>query len=53
MDLSVFLHAIEWFKKNENFVPGLWVQLQPTTPLRPPGLIERALKLLEENPEAD
>ncbi len=34
-------------------VPDLWVQLRPTTPLRSPGLIERALKLLEENPEAD
>jgi len=53
MDLSVFLHAIEWFNKNENFIPDLWVQLQPTTPLRPPWLIERVLKLLEENPEAD
>ena len=52
-DLLVFSHAIEWFKENENFVPDLWVQLRPTSPLRPPGLIERAIKMLEENPEAD
>jgi len=52
-DLPVFLHAIEWFKENENFAPDLLVQLRPTTPLRPPGLIERALRMLEENPEAD
>ena len=36
-----------------SYVPDLWVQLRPTTPLRPPGLIERAIKLLEENSEAD
>jgi N-acylneuraminate cytidylyltransferase len=52
-DLPVFLHAIEWFKKNEDIVPDLWVQLRPTTPLRPPGLIESAIKLIDENPEAD
>ena len=52
-DLPVFLHAIEWFKENENYIPDLWVQLRPTTPLRPPGLIERAIKMLAENPEAD
>jgi CMP-N,N'-diacetyllegionaminic acid synthase len=52
-DLPVFLHAIEWFKKNEDIVPDLWVQLRPTTPLRPPGLIENAIKLIDENPEAD
>jgi N-acylneuraminate cytidylyltransferase len=52
-DLPVFLHAIQWLKENESFVPDLWVQLRPTTPLRPPGLIEQAIKMLEENPEAD
>ena len=52
-DLPVFLHAIEWFKENENYVPDLWIQLRPTTPLRPPGLIELAIKMLADNPEAD
>ena len=29
------------------------VQLRPTTPLRPPGLIEKAIQLLENNQKAD
>lgn len=33
-DLEVFVHALEWLKKNENYSPDLVVQLRPTSPIR-------------------
>ncbi|MEK9627528.1 MAG: acylneuraminate cytidylyltransferase family protein [Nitrospinota bacterium] len=52
-DFPVFLHALEWLKDNEGFAPDLVVQLRPTTPIRPPGLIERGIEMLSGNSEAD
>ena len=33
-DLEVFVHALEWLKKHENYSPDLVVQLRPTSPIR-------------------
>ena len=52
-DFPVFLHTLEWLKVNEGFTPDIIVQLRPTTPLRPFGLIERAIELIDQNKEAD
>ncbi|MBF0481739.1 MAG: acylneuraminate cytidylyltransferase family protein [Desulfovibrionaceae bacterium] len=52
-DYPVFRHALEWLRDNERFVPELVVQLRPTSPLRPAGLIEEGLKLMRAHPEAD
>ena len=52
-DFPVFLHALEWLQANEGISPDILVQLRPTTPLRPPGIIERSIKMLLENLEAD
>lgn len=52
-DLPVFKHALLWLKKNENYIPDIIVQLRPTSPFRPKGLIDRAIKLLLDNREAD
>ena len=38
-------------KVNEGFTPDILVQLRPTTPLRPFGLIERAIELIDQNKE--
>lgn len=52
-DYVVFKHAIEWLQREENFLPELIVQLRPTSPLRPRGLIESAVKLIRDNDDAD
>lgn len=52
-DLPVFQHCLHWLRENENYEPQVVVHLRPTSPLRPPGLIERALEILEADPAAD
>jgi YrbI family 3-deoxy-D-manno-octulosonate 8-phosphate phosphatase len=53
LDLPVFQHALRWLDDNEGYRPEGVVHLRPTTPLRPPGLVDRAVKVLQEHPEAD
>lgn len=53
LDLPVFLHALNWLAENEDYRPDLVVQLRPTSPIRPLGLIDCAVMILNENPEAD
>jgi YrbI family 3-deoxy-D-manno-octulosonate 8-phosphate phosphatase len=52
-DLPVFQHALGWLAENEDYRPEIVVQLRPTSPLRPPDLVDRALALLAEHPDAD
>lgn len=52
LDLPVFQHALTWLAGKEGYRPDLVVQLRPTSPLRPPDLVDRAVKLLLEHPEA-
>ncbi len=52
-DLPVFTHALAWLEAHEGYRPDLVVQLRPTTPVRPPDLVDRAVRLLLEHPEAD
>lgn len=33
-DMEMFVHALEWLKKNEDYVPDIIVQLRPTSPVR-------------------
>jgi N-acylneuraminate cytidylyltransferase len=51
-DLQVFQHALAWFKERD-YVPELVVHLRPTGPVRQVELIERAVQLMLESPEAD
>lgn len=53
LDLPVFQHALNWLAENEGYSPDLVVQLRPTSPIRPPGLVDEALNLLQTHPEAD
>ena len=52
-DLPVFEHALAWLKENENYVPDVVVQLRPTSPIRPVGCVDAAVRLLLDHPEAD
>lgn len=52
-DFPLFEHALAWLKSNENYVPQIIVQLRPTSPLRPKGSIDTAVKLLSEDHQAD
>ncbi len=52
-DLPLFLHALDWLKVNEGYEPDFLVQLRPTSPIRPKGLVDEAVALLLAHPEAD
>ena len=51
-DLPVFQHALKWFSEQENYHPDVVVQLRPTSPFRPPELIDEAIQILLNNTDA-
>jgi N-acylneuraminate cytidylyltransferase len=52
-DLPVFRHALDWFDEHEGWKPEIVVQLRPTSPLRRPEDIDRAVEILDGRPDAD
>jgi N-acylneuraminate cytidylyltransferase len=52
-DLPVFQHALRWLADHEDYHPQAVVHLRPTTPIRPPDLVDRSVVLLLAHPEAD
>jgi YrbI family 3-deoxy-D-manno-octulosonate 8-phosphate phosphatase len=52
-DLPVFQHALRWLAEHEGYHPQVVVHLRPTTPIRPPDLVDRSVALLLAHPEAD
>jgi N-acylneuraminate cytidylyltransferase len=52
-DLPVFQHALTWMLQAEGYSPEIIVHLRPTSPLRPPGLVDQGIALLRERPQAD
>ncbi len=52
-DLPVFQHALRWLAEHENYHPQVVVHLRPTTPIRPPDLVDRSVAVLLAHPEAD
>jgi N-acylneuraminate cytidylyltransferase len=52
-DFQVFRHALDWLAEHEGYVPELLVHLRPTGPVREAALIERAVQLMLQNPDAD
>lgn len=52
-DLPVFQHALTWLRKHENYIPDVIVQLRPTSPFRPPKLVDQAVDILLDNKTAD
>ncbi len=52
-DLPVFQHALKWLREKENYVPDIVVQLRPTSPFRPEGLVDEAIDILLTDDAAD
>ncbi len=52
-DYPVFTHALDWLSEHEGYHPQVVVQLRPTSPIRPPDCVDRAVQLLFDHPEAD
>ena len=52
-DLPVFEHAMSWLKEHEGYEPEVVVQLRPTSPIRPRGLVDEAIRILLAHPDAD
>jgi N-acylneuraminate cytidylyltransferase len=52
-DLPVFQHALCWLAEHEDYHPQVVVHLRPTTPIRPPDLVDRSVAVLLAHPEAD
>ncbi len=52
-DLPVFQHALLWLEQAEGYRPEIVVQLRPTSPLRPPGCVDRGIDILRAHSEAD
>ncbi len=49
-DIDVLLHLISWFEQKEERLPDYIVYLRPTTPVRDPAVIDKAIeKLIESN----
>jgi len=52
-DLPLFEHALKWLAENEGYRPDVVVQLRPTSPIRPRGLVDQAIQILLSHPDAD
>ena len=46
-------HAMEWCEENGSDLPEYWLHLRPTTPLRDPNLIQKAVCIIRENDSLD
>ena len=44
-DYEVIRHAIDWLGENEGKIPGYFVHLRPTTPLREPAFVDEAIRM--------
>ncbi|MBI3739412.1 MAG: acylneuraminate cytidylyltransferase family protein, partial [Chloroflexi bacterium] len=53
LDLPVFEHALKWLEEIEGYKPKVVVQLRPTSPIRPRGLVDDAIKILLDHKDAD
>ena len=49
--LWVILHALSWFKKNENWIPDIVAYCPPTNPFTRPGTISSMYSLLKNESE--
>ena len=51
-DLPVFQHALRWLAEHASYSPEIIIQLRPTTPFRPVGLVDQAVHTLRDHPNA-
>lgn len=48
-DREFIIHAINWLKKNDQYLPEYWVHLRPTTPIRDPKIIDKAIMRMKKS----
>jgi N-acylneuraminate cytidylyltransferase len=53
LDFPVFENLLKTLQVSENYFPDLVIQLRPTSPIRPIGLVDEAIEILLENPAID
>ena len=53
LDLPVFAHVLQTLADTDGYHPDVVVQLRPTSPFRPVTMVDDAVRLLLDNPEAD
>ncbi|OGV36365.1 MAG: hypothetical protein A2020_02495 [Lentisphaerae bacterium GWF2_45_14] len=51
-DLELMAHAIQWLYDQENSVPEYFVHLRVTCPIRETSVIDQAVALMKQHPEA-
>ena len=52
-DLPTFEHALKWLEEVESYRPEVIVQLRPTSPMRPHGMVDGAIRILLNHEDAD
>lgn len=52
-DFELFLHALQWLKEHEGYVPEICVHLRPTCPVRKPRAIDELVQILQDRPDLD
>lgn len=52
-DIEAFRHALQWLAQNQSYNPNLVVHLRPTGPVRRVDIIDKAIEMLLEDPDAD
>ncbi len=52
-DLPVFIHALDWLKQHENYAVDVVVHLRPTSPFRPPEMVDQSVQALIDDNDAD
>jgi CMP-N,N'-diacetyllegionaminic acid synthase len=52
-DQEFVIHALEFLKEKEGYVPDVVARFSPTTPLRPSTLIDATIQKLLDSPDAD
>jgi len=52
-DLPVFQHTLHWLAEHEDYHPEMVLHLHATSPVRPRGFVDQAVRLLHENPEVE
>ena len=52
-DLPVFEHTLKFLEEVEGYYPKIIVQLRPTSPIRPKGMVDAAISILLNHTDAD
>jgi CMP-N-acetylneuraminic acid synthetase len=52
-DFPVYDHALRWLDGHEKYRPQIVVQLRPTTPLRPRGMLDEAVRILTADSQTE